>query len=168
MAHLLIVRHGEPTLHGVFLGTLDPVLSDKGRMQAQALAASIGEGLAVYASPLRRAAETAAFLGQPVTSIEEFREISYGPWEGLRWAEIEERFPQEARRKIDDWFGYTVEGAETWPHFRARVQFGLRRVQPSSVVVAHLGVNSVLRELITGQPAMNFIQDYCEIVELTL
>ncbi len=169
MANLLIVRHGEPTLRGVFLGALDPGLSELGWQQASQL---VVEGKwPIYASPLRRAAETASCvsrLGKPVIWIEEFREIGYGPWEGMTWAEIEERYPEEAARKSEDWFGYTVPGAESWSDFQARVQEGLRQIAVPAIVIAHLGVNSVLREAITGESAMSFTQEYCEIVKLIL
>ncbi len=164
MADLLIVRHGEPTLRGVFLGVLDVGLSEEGRRQAAGLA--IEEDWPVYASPMQRAAETAEALGRPVTYVEEFREIGYGDWEGLNWAEIERRFPDEARLKMADWFGYTVAGAESWDGFRARVKAGLLRISEPAIVVAHLGVNSVLREATTGEAAASFEQGYCEIVRL--
>ena len=170
MANLLIVRHGEPTLRGVFLGALDPGLSEVGWQQASRLALELAveNEWPVFASPLRRAAETASRIGKPVIWIEEFREIGYGPWEGLTWAQIEERYPEEAGRKSEDWFAYTVPGAESWSDFQARVQAGLRRIGVPAIIIAHLGVNSVLRETITGESAMTFTQDYCEIVKLTL
>ena len=170
MADLLIVRHGEPTLRGVFLGALDPGLSELGRLQASRLWQElvVEREWPIYASPLRRAAETASCGGKPVIWIHEFREIGYGPWEGLTWPQIEERYPEEASRKSEDWFGYTVPGAESWNDFQVRVQAGLRRIAMSGIIVAHLGVNSVLRKTITGESAMTFRQEYCEIVKLTL
>ena len=164
MAELLIVRHGEPTLSGVFLGALDPSLSEEGRRQAARLV--IDENWPVYVSPMLRAAETAAALGRPMIYVEDFREIGYGSWEGLTWAEIEARYPEEARLKTSDWFGHTVAGAESWEGFRARVATGLRRIKTPAIVVAHLGVNSVLREATTGEAAVSFQQGYCEIVRL--
>ncbi len=161
-----MIRHGEPTLSGVFLGSLDPGLSETGWKQARAI--QLDSAWPVYASPLRRAQETASVFRTPVTLIEEFREISYGPWEGLRWDEIEQRFPEEAARKLADWLGYTVPGAESWSAFRKRVAVGLRRIEGSAIVVAHLGVNSVLRELSSGESPLNFQQDYGGLVRLKL
>lgn len=165
MAELLILRHGEPTLRGVFLGSLDPGLSEVGK--AQAAAVCIDPALVIYSSPLRRARETAAGLGRPFQIIDQLREIDYGPWEGMSWAVIEARFPQEAERKMLDWLGYTVPGAESWIDFRQRVTKALSEIRTPAVVIAHLGVNSILRELITGEPASEFQQDYCEIVKLS-
>ena len=166
MAEFLILRHGEPTLRGVFLGSLDPGLSELGRQQAAAV--FIDPALAIYSSPLRRARETAVELGRPFQIIDQLKEIDYGPWEGMSWAEIEARFPQEASHKMQDWLGYTVPGAESWVEFRQRVTVSLGEIRTPAIVIAHLGVNSVLRELITGEPAMEFRQGYCEIVKLSL
>ncbi|MFN8941856.1 MAG: histidine phosphatase family protein, partial [Acidobacteriota bacterium] len=55
MALIYLVRHAEPTLRGVFLGSSDPPLSPTGLAQAQALSRP---PLPIYASPLRRAVET--------------------------------------------------------------------------------------------------------------
>lgn len=59
---LILVRHAEPQALTVDGGRADPPLSPAGRRQAAAVAAALAaEGLdAVYASPLRRALETAA------------------------------------------------------------------------------------------------------------
>lgn len=164
MAEILILRHGEPTLRGVFLGSLDPGLTELGKSQAAGI--RVAPDLAIYSSPLRRARETAQALDRPFQIMEELREIDYGPWEGLAWCEIETRFPHEASCKMRDWLGYTVPGAENWNAFRERVSNALSRIKTPAIVVAHLGVNAILRELITGQPAIEFRQDYCEIVKL--
>ncbi len=166
MAEFLILRHGEPTLRGVFLGSLDPGLTELGRQQAAAI--RIGPELSIYSSPLRRATETAAALGRPFQALEQLREIDYGPWEGLSWSEIEASYPLEASQKMQDWLGYTVPGAESWVEFQQRVAEALSKIKTPAIVIAHLGVNSILRELITGEPAMEFRQGYCEIVKLSL
>ncbi|MBM3759864.1 MAG: histidine phosphatase family protein [Acidobacteria bacterium] len=161
---VLLVRHGEPVKQGVFLGSLDLKLSKAGREMAARL--EVGVNWPVYASPLQRAVETTEAAGLTYEVIEEFREIDYGPWEGLTWAEIEAKWPEEARLKMEDWLGYCVDGAESWEAFRGRVSRGLARCHQPCVIVAHLAVNSVLRELLTGEPAIGFRQGYCEIVKL--
>jgi broad specificity phosphatase PhoE len=72
---LLLIRHAEPdTEHGP---RPDPPLSALGRAQASALAAWLAEdGLAaVYASPLLRARETAAFLSPAAVALDGLAEI---------------------------------------------------------------------------------------------
>jgi broad specificity phosphatase PhoE len=164
VAEVLIVRHAEPELRGVFLGSLDPGLSLVGVDQARGLC--VDSGLPVYVSPKRRARETAEAAGLEYQILEGLREIDYGPWEGMTWQDIEARFPEEAALKMADWLGYTAPGAEPWHKFQARVEEALAQCERPCVIVAHLAVNSVLRELITGEAAIGFRQAYCEIVRL--
>lgn len=164
MAEIVVVRHAEPERRGAFWGATDLPLSAAGVVMAAGL--RLPE-YRLYCSPLQRARQTAEAAGRrDYTVIEELREIDYGPWEGLRWAEIEARYPEEAARKLADWTGYDVAGAEPWGAFRERVARGLKRVETPAVVVAHVAVNGVLRELLTGEPASGFAQGYCEMVVL--
>jgi phosphoserine phosphatase len=106
---LLLVRHGESTWNaqGRYQGRLDPPLSQRGREQAQALAARL-EALsregpaehrvrAIVSSPLQRARDTAQVcaqaLGLGLTVDERLTEISHGEWQGLLREEIEVRWP---------------------------------------------------------------------------
>lgn len=164
MAEIVIVRHAEPTLRGVFLGSTDVGLSAVGREQATRL--TLPPGLPIYVSPMRRAIETAEAAGLIYQVLSDLREIDYGPWEGLRWAEIEERFPREAEQKMNDWMGYCVPGAEAWSAFESRVHRAIESIGRPCVIVAHQAVNAVVRERVTGEPALGFVQDYCEIVKL--
>jgi len=79
---ILLVRHGDAYegLDGSLDGFMDsdPGLSPSGREQARRLAERLGRlGVdAVYSSPLRRARETAAAIGLPVTSDERLVEVA--------------------------------------------------------------------------------------------
>lgn len=83
---LILVRHGRTALNaaGKFQGHLDPELDDLGIRQAQATAAALdGTRIdAVISSPLRRAQQTAAVFGLPVTIDERWIELDYGEWDG--------------------------------------------------------------------------------------
>jgi len=95
----VLIRHGESTWNaaGRWQGRGDPPLSDRGRAQAQRLAAGLArEGIeVVVASDLARAAETAAILGAALglapTSDERLRELDVGCWTGLTRPEIASR-----------------------------------------------------------------------------
>lgn len=163
MADLLLIRHASPEQKGVFLGRSDPALSLEGIQEASRIAVPTEIEL-VYSSPLRRARETAAALGRPVEILPGLAEIDYGPWEGLSWAQIEARFPLEAERKMQDWLGYTVAGAEPWSAFSERVLAALPRGR-NCIVVAHLAVNSVIHHHLSGGSPLNFQQDYCQILQ---
>lgn len=96
MSKLILVRHGQSTwnIERRIQGTLDPPLSDEGRQQAEALARRL-RGLqvaAIYASPRRRAFETAEIvarrLNRPVISHACLAEIGLGAWEGRTVSEL--------------------------------------------------------------------------------
>lgn len=115
MATLLLARHGETDWNREhrFQGRADPPLNDLGRAQARALADAVRADppALVYASPLRRAYETAAIVadelgGLPVRSAPGLQEIDLGSWSGLTRAEVEERFPDGYAR----WFAGTGPG----------------------------------------------------------
>ncbi|MCC6264521.1 MAG: histidine phosphatase family protein [Bryobacterales bacterium] len=158
---------------GVILGGSDAPLSARGHGQARAMAglfADLPEIRVVYASPLRRSLQTAAYLLEPwhpLAVLDDLREISYGPWDGLTWEEIAARDPELAERKVADWLGVDVPGGEGWSEFQARVASALARILAGplpAAVVSHQGVNAHLAHLLGGEVETGFLQGYCEIL----
>lgn len=98
MLTVVLTRHGltdrsEPEQH---LGQhIDISLSAAGRTQAEALARRLGAVHfdRVISSPLFRAQETAQILarGHAVETDSRLKEMDYGAWEGLTYAQIEAR-----------------------------------------------------------------------------
>ena len=94
---LFVVRHGETDLNvrELACGVSEAKLTEKGRMQAQALANRLQEDKAknnittIYVSPLKRARDTAAYIEQALqlTAIPDARlqEIDFGDFEGKPW-----------------------------------------------------------------------------------
>ena len=142
MTRLLLVRHGATgsTAEDRFSGSEDVALSDDGRAQARML----GERLssvpiaAVYASPLRRAMDTATSLaaphGLPVLVRDGLREISHGHWEKLTRREVEERYADEYAAWETDPFTVAPEGGESGVSVLARALPVVRKI-----VVEHAG-----------------------------
>lgn len=101
MTRLLVVRHAESTWNAErrWQGRADPPLSEVGRRQAVAArTGAAGEGVqAVWASPLRRARQTAEILAEalavPLATHDGLVERDAGPWTGLTRAEIDTRWP---------------------------------------------------------------------------
>jgi broad specificity phosphatase PhoE len=101
---LLLIRHGESVgnTEGRVQGQLDSPLSDRGRDQSRALARRLvceqWPVTAIYASDLRRAAETAEILAAelraPLGLDERLREYDIGVLTGLVWREIEFLYPE--------------------------------------------------------------------------
>ncbi|MGW7576935.1 bifunctional RNase H/acid phosphatase [Streptomyces sp. NPDC054765] len=111
-ATFVLLRHGEtpltPEKRFSGSGGTDPGLSAAGRRQAEATAAALaarGTVQAVVSSPLRRCRETAGAvaerLGLEVRIEEGLRETDFGAWEGLTFAEVRERHPDD----LDAWLG---------------------------------------------------------------
>src|SRR5215831_357634 len=101
---LIWVRHASPEGDGLFLGQPDVPLSTEGQRQLPRLAEKISKypALAIYSSDLERARATAAAISRrlqvEVKTLSGLREIHFGRWQGLSWAEITKRFPGAARR----------------------------------------------------------------------
>lgn len=158
---ILLARHGETDWNRErrFQGHADPPLNELGRRQARDLAESlVGAGLtALYASDLRRAAETAevlgSMLGVDVVTHPGLREIDVGAWSGLTREEIIERFPGE----WENWArgAITMRGGEPREVFQKRVLNAVVEVagrHPGELVglVAHGGVVRSLQRHVLG------------------
>ena len=139
---VFLIRHGATTLAAEdrFAGSIDVDLSDAGREQAAALADRLAadEIAAVYSSPMKRTLETASIVARthglsPIPK-DGLREIHHGRWEGLRRAEVEERFPEEYAAYEEDPFTSAPEGGESGLSVMARALPVLREI-----VLAHEG-----------------------------
>lgn len=155
MSRYLFIRHGESVWNGErrIQGNQDPLLSERGRRQAALLVAGLADRLptgvrAIYASPLRRAAETAEILsaatGLPVIAEPGFREMVLGRWEGMTVPEIQATYPGAYERWLEDPARHPAPGGETLEAFCTRTVGALERIReerPSAdlVVVAHGG-----------------------------
>jgi probable phosphoglycerate mutase len=104
----VLLRHGEtlltPQKRFSGSGGTDPSLSDVGREQAERVAAALaarGTVEAIVASPLTRTRQTAAAvaarLGLDVVIEDGLRETDFGAWEGLTFAEVQERHPDDLK-----------------------------------------------------------------------
>lgn len=100
---LLIIRHGESEadILNVHEGRADFNLTDKGHTQAQAMADYVSKNYAIdkiYASPLKRAFQTATHLseatGIPVITNENLMEFNNGFLAGLSREEAAEKYPR--------------------------------------------------------------------------
>ncbi|WP_406405503.1 bifunctional RNase H/acid phosphatase [Streptomyces sp. NBC_00879] len=105
-ATFVLLRHGEtpltPEKRFSGSGGTDPSLSPAGMRQAEAVAAALGARGTVQeivSSPLKRCRETAEAvatrLGLDVRIDEGLRETDFGAWEGLTFAEVQERYADD-------------------------------------------------------------------------
>jgi alpha-ribazole phosphatase len=126
-----LVRHGETpwNVERRFQGQLNVELSPAGLEQANAVAAWLAgrpvQFSAIYSSDLKRAAETAAVIGERVGKVPQLdprlREINVGEWTGLLADEVEQKYPgalMEWHERIDR---YTIPGGESIPTVQKRL-----------------------------------------------
>ena len=134
----LLARHGatELSLQKRFSGSggYDAPLAPLGEAQAEALAREIvarGGVDAIVASPLLRTRQTAAIVaghtGASVSVEEGLAECAFGEWDGLTFAEVQERWPAE----LTAWLASTdvaPPGGESFAQCRDRVDAARRAV----------------------------------------
>ncbi len=97
---LYIVRHGETQWNAESRaqGSMNVQLTENGINQARSLANRIQHYPidVIYSSDLDRAYETAKIIGKKinleVNILNELREMSFGKWEGLTMAEIQQKY----------------------------------------------------------------------------
>ncbi|PAZ12353.1 bifunctional RNase H/acid phosphatase [Streptomyces sp. SA15] len=131
-ATFVLLRHGEtpltPQKRFSGSGGTDPSLSDVGREQAERVAAVLarrGTVQHVVASPLARTRETAgivaARLGLEVTLDDGLRETDFGAWEGLTFAEVRERYPDDLTKWLADPDAQPTGGGESFTATATRI-----------------------------------------------
>jgi probable phosphoglycerate mutase len=156
------VRHGESAFNaqGRIQGQLDTPLSDVGRRQSEAVAAALaGRPIeAVFASPLRRAYETARPLADALrVEIEtdaRLMEIDAGVFQGKSWPEIEASYPDDARRWMAGDPDFVIPQGESRRALMLRAEAALAEIRARSfrqvAVVAHGGVLSAAFKALLG------------------
>lgn len=159
---LVLVRHGRTAWNaeGRFLGRSDLPLDAQGAAAAEAWAAAgaVGPVDAVYASPLRRALETAVRIG-PLTGTDDgLRELDQGELEGQVAMEALATRPAWFRQWRDDPTGVVLPGGESLDACRDRCLAALARIaarhtpgQRVAVVGHQLALASALTAL-AGEP----------------
>lgn len=179
---LLLVRHGESaparvdTPFPLVDGRSDPPLDPRGREEAGLVADRLaGEDVAaVYVTPLRRTAETAAplaaRLGLAPRVEPGLAEVHLGEWEGGAFRKhMAERHPV-ARRMLAEERWDVIPGAEPSDVLQARVRVALQRIVAAHrdervVVVSHGGVIGAIVALATGARPFAFVG--CDNASLT-
>ena len=176
---LVFIRHAEPAWVEGRRPQMDPVLTERGRAQAQLvaerIAASPRKPAEILVSSAKRSRETAGYIaratGVEPTVIPELIECRLPDWSELAPEEVATHFRTARHRKLDAWWG-GLPGGESFHDFHARIDRSLREIlvargvaacttgqkhlyqqdrDPGRVViVAHGGTNSVAMSLLLG------------------
>jgi broad specificity phosphatase PhoE len=164
----LLIRHGATANNVCYPVKLqgcgsDLPLSAEGCQQAEETGRFLaGARLdAVYASPLLRAQQTAHAIAVPhgltVQTIPELIEVDVGLWEGHTWSEVEQAWPDEHRRYMDDPGAVPYLSGESFQQVYDRAEPAMRRLLETHLgqivaVVTHNVVNRVLLAPLLGLP----------------
>jgi len=151
MTKIILIRHAETELAGRFCGHSDPDLNTAGEEQLASTVQQIASlGIQrILSSDLRRALRTAQAISQHIGAEVELRpglrEIHFGLWEGLSWAEIETRFPQEAQAWIEEFPMRSAPEGEPYMDFSRRIDnefapFLRSEADRVTAVITHRGV----------------------------
>ena len=154
---LALVRHGESAwiAEGRFQGRGDPPLSRIGIRQAEAVAARLAAPsempslpvpdyppLAIWHSPLRRAAQTAEAIhaarraDAPLRPLDDLMELGQGDWEGLTHDEVRARWPAELAAWRDAPLDHHAPGGESLPEALARARLARDAILGLGTVMA--------------------------------
>jgi len=143
MARILLVRHGNTIApEGVFAGSIDNPLSERGLEQAAKLAERLkNEDIdSVYCSDKKRAIETAQSIiharkenesyahGCNLQIAPELQEINHGRWEGRSKDEVIRDWPDEYEEWEQDPYLFAPEGGEPAIEVVQRVIPLMRRI----------------------------------------
>ena len=182
-AILTLVRHGETqaNLDGVWHGSIDTALTDRGLEQARRVADWAAENLvgsaALYASHLQRARHTAELIGEALAlevQVEEgLGEYDLGSWEGKTYRDLYEHHRLWHHMKSDP--DFAPHGGESPRGVALRFAGALRRIAQRHggdrvIVVTHGGALSLgLAHVIEGDyGAWGKVMDNCAVSELVM
>ena len=169
---LYLIRHGETDANvaGVWQGSTDSPLNERGRAQAQALARRIArEGLpitVIYSSPLQRARQTAEMVARalgdvPIILDPGLAEYHLGEWEGLTYEQLktEKRLWDRMAEDPD----FTPPGGESPRQFAMRLLNSFQTITrkhagETTAVVGHGGALATALSMLLDQDGSTWRQ----------
>ena len=169
MGKIYLIRHGETdsNLGHKFQGQLDLPLNATGLKQARAMAKYMADKKidCIYSSSMLRARMTAAELAMsrnlPYRKMDLLKEISFGDWEGLEYAEINARWPEQMDKFLhhpDEW---EPPHGETFPAAMERCRLAFEQIfaeqgyDKNIAIVSHGGIIRLQLSLCLGVPLKN-------------
>jgi len=150
---VIFVRHGKPDFPYDRLycdEREDPVLTEEGKLQAQAAAVMLGDEPVdvIYVSPMQRTQMTARpiidKLQVPVHIDAQLKERPFGSWDGLYFDAIQRDFPEDFKAWKRDPVSFVPEGGESIQDHMTRITGAVQRIVESHpgeliVIVMHVG-----------------------------
>ncbi|MBT9168042.1 MAG: putative phosphoserine phosphatase 2 [Syntrophomonadaceae bacterium] len=160
---LFWIRHGETAWNRELRlqGSSDVELSAKGRRQAACLAARFADKPdKIFTSSLRRAQTfsepLASRFGLVPTVLPELREMSFGLWEGMRYADMNHEMQALFEKWYEDPISTCPPGGESGASLAQRVQKAVETIMAetaateTAVLITHGGVIRVAVAMLMG------------------
>lgn len=182
LTELYLLRHGktEWNKNSIIQGQTDTKLNENG-LKAASRAVDLFKEIEldfIYSSDLKRARKTAQFIAQDknlaIRESSKIREIAFGDWEGLKYSQIKDKFPQRAVAWEEDPLQNSPNGGENLLDLKKRVdnffQEILSKHQGGKIlVVSHGGVIKTYLTSVLAIEVNKFWQfqiDNCSLTEL--
>lgn len=167
-----LTRHGES--HFNVAGRIggDPGLTDRGREYRDSLAQFIetrtpeNSGVVVWTSTLRRTLESAAALPALSVPWRALDEIDAGVCDGMTYAQIREKMPDEYRARATDKLRYRYPRGESYADVIQRLEpviVELERQRAPVLVIGHQAIVRTLYGYLMGRP-----QEECPHIPIPL
>jgi len=167
---IYLIRHGETDANvaGIWQGSTDSPLNERGLMQARALARRIAREqlpiTVIYSSPLRRAHQTAEMVaealgGVPIVLDAGLAEYHLGEWEGLSYEQLkDEKRLWELMAEDPD---FTPPGGESPRQFAMRLINSFQTIiqkhaGETVAVVGHGGALATMLSMLLDQNGDNW------------
>lgn len=171
---IYFARHGETdwNVQKRIQGGTDIELNEIGIQQAR----NLGEKIAmehlgiekIYSSKLKRAYKTASVIGDRIDTevvvMDGLEEIHLGLWEGMRWSEVEEKYPEEYRKWYENRRYHKPPQGESYQELMERVMSAihliLKKEHQSVLVVTHSADIVTLLAMIHDVSFQNMFQKF--------
>lgn len=146
---IYLLRHGQTVSPGTYTGISDTQLSEEGFRQVRSIAPLLAEIQPehCYSSPLIRCRKSVELLDLECfcSYDDDLREVNFGRWEGLSFAEISDNDEELLRKWLTLKDGFTFPGGDSVSAFHNRIatwfcSLLMQETYERILVVAHAGV----------------------------
>lgn len=155
--NLFLIRHTQTEYNMEDRIGGDPVLTAKGRKQAEALGHFFAKKKIsyIFTSSLLRTKKTAEAIAAKqencrIIALKEFDEINAGVCEGMTYTEIEKTMPQVFREREAHKYNYAYPEGESYAIMKPRIEAGIKKAfflnrhASNIVIVGHQAVNRLI------------------------
>lgn len=135
---IILVRHGEIQDAHLMrcIGRMDVPLSKKGHSEAHQAGKWLKKQnipFSLWSSPLTRCRETAEAIQEetgcgPIHTENDLIEMDAGTWDGMTFAQIQEKYPKEYEERGKNLIYYQTPGGESFFDAGARFLGGIRKI----------------------------------------